>query len=100
MRRLMRPALLLLLVAVTTLPAIADKVKDLYAKGQDAEARQQYEAAYNFFKQATTLSPKTCAIGPLSNVSVLKLPPPSCTTARNYATKASSTRPWLSFKRP
>ena len=50
MRRLMRPALFLLLVAVVTLPAIADKVKDLYAKGQDAEARQQYETAYQFFK--------------------------------------------------
>src|ERR1700721_1212076 len=58
MRRLMRPALWLLLVAVITLPAIADKAKDFYAKGQDAEARQQYEAAYNFFKQAYNLKPK------------------------------------------
>jgi len=58
MRRLMRPALLLLLVAVATLPAIADKAKDLYAKGQDAEARQQYVAAYDFFKQAYDLKPK------------------------------------------
>jgi general secretion pathway protein D len=58
MRRLMRPALFLLLVAVVTLPAIADKVKDLYAKGQDAEARQQYETAYEFFKQAYNLKPK------------------------------------------
>ena len=58
MRRLMRPALLLLLVAVVTLPAIADKAKDLYAKGQDAEARQKYEAAYDFFKQAYDLKPK------------------------------------------
>src|ERR1700693_4205725 len=58
MRRLMRPALMLLLVAAITLPAIADKAKDLYAKGQDAEARQQYEAAYNFFKQAYDLRPK------------------------------------------
>ena len=58
MRRLMRPALLLLLVAVVTLPAIADKAKDLYDKGQDAEARQQYEAAYDFFKQAYDLKPK------------------------------------------
>src|SRR5580698_204437 len=58
MRRLMRPALLLLLVAVVSLPAIADKAKDLYAKGQDAEARQQYVAAYNFFKQAYDLKPK------------------------------------------
>jgi general secretion pathway protein D len=58
MRRLMRPALFLLLVAVVTLPAIADKVKDLYAKGQDAEARQQYETAYQFFKQCYDLKPK------------------------------------------
>ncbi len=59
MRRLMRPALLLLLVAVATLPTLAsDKVKDLYAKGQDAEARQQYEAAYGFFKQCYDLKPK------------------------------------------
>src|SRR6202049_5044700 len=58
MRRLKRPALLLLLVAVVTLPAIADKAKTLYEKGQDAEARQNYEAAYGFFKQAYDLKPK------------------------------------------
>jgi general secretion pathway protein D len=58
MRRLMRPALLLLLVAVVTLPAIADKAKDFFNKGQDAEARQNYETAYNFFKQAYDLKPK------------------------------------------
>jgi general secretion pathway protein D len=59
MRRLMRPALSLWLVAVITLPAIsADKVKELYAKGQDAEARQQYEAAFGFFKQCYDLKPK------------------------------------------
>jgi general secretion pathway protein D len=59
MRRLLQPASLLLLVALT-LPAFAgDKTaKDLYAKGQDAEARQQYEAAYNFYKQAYDLKPK------------------------------------------
>jgi len=58
MKPLMRPALLLLLVAVIALPAIADKAKDLYAKGQDAEARQNYEGAYDFFKQAYDLKPK------------------------------------------
>src|ERR1700757_2484486 len=57
MRRLMRPALFLWLVAIT-LPAVADKAKDLYAKGQDAEARQQYETAYDFYKQAYDLKPK------------------------------------------
>src|SRR4051794_20090388 len=58
MRRLMRPALVLSLVAALTLPAIADKAKDLYVKGQDAEARQQYEAAFDLFRQAYDLKPK------------------------------------------
>src|SRR6202167_1039746 len=58
MRRLMRPALLLVLVAAVSLPAIADKAKDLYLKGQDAEARQNYVAAYDLFKQAYDLKTK------------------------------------------
>ena len=58
MTRLLRPALLLLLVAVVTLPAAADKAKDAYNKGQDAEARQNYEAAYDFYKKAFDLKPK------------------------------------------
>jgi general secretion pathway protein D len=58
MRRLMRPALVLWLVAVATLPVLADKAKDMYQKGQDAEARQNYEAAYDFFKKAYDLKPK------------------------------------------
>jgi general secretion pathway protein D len=58
MRRL-KPAAVLLLVVVTLVPAIArDKAKTLYAKGQDAEARQNYEQAYEFFKQAYDLKPK------------------------------------------
>ena len=59
MRRLMRPAFFLLLAALTTLSAIGkDKAKDLFAKGEDAEARQHYEDAYNFYKQAYDLKPK------------------------------------------
>jgi len=58
MSRLMRPALFLLLVATSTLPALADKAKDLYNKGQDAEARQNYEDAFNYFRQAYDLKPK------------------------------------------
>ena len=57
MKRLM-PAAITLLVLVIVLPAIADKAKTLYEKGQDAEARQNYEAAYDFFKQAYDLKPK------------------------------------------
>jgi general secretion pathway protein D len=40
------------------LPAIADKAKNIYEKGQDAEARQNFEAAYDFYKQAYDLKPK------------------------------------------
>src|ERR1700728_3593810 len=57
MRRLM-PAAVALLVLVVILAAIADKAKTLYEKGQDAEARQNYEAAYNLYKQAYDLRPK------------------------------------------
>src|SRR5580704_5165921 len=58
MRRLM-PAAVVLLVVVAILPIIAaDKAKSVYEKGQDAEARQNYEAAYDFFKQAYDLKPK------------------------------------------
>src|SRR5229473_2193257 len=59
MRRLKRPAILLLLVAVTSLVgAAADKAKSLYAQGQEAEARQKYESAYDFYKQDYDLKPK------------------------------------------
>jgi general secretion pathway protein D len=57
MRRLM-PAAVLLLVVLAILPAIADKAKTMYEKGQDAEARQNYQAAYDFYKQAYDLKPK------------------------------------------
>jgi general secretion pathway protein D len=58
MRRL-KPAAVALLVLVVTLFAIAaDKAKSLYDKGQDAEARQNYEQAYEFYKQAYNLKPK------------------------------------------
>src|SRR6266567_4648165 len=59
MRRLKRPAVLLLLVAMMSLVgAAADKAKGLYNQGQDAEARQNYESAYDFYKQAYDLKPK------------------------------------------
>ncbi len=57
MKRLM-PAAVGLLVLVIILPAIADKAKTIYDKGQDAEAREHYEEAYNFYKQAFDLKPK------------------------------------------
>src|ERR1700693_4719333 len=57
MRRLM-PAAVVLLVVVAILPAIADKAKTVYEKGQDAEAREQYDTAFEFYKQAFELKPK------------------------------------------
>src|SRR6202035_1966992 len=57
MRRL-KPAAVVLLVVLAILPAIGDKAKSIYEKGQDAEARQNYEAAYEFYKQAFDLKPK------------------------------------------
>jgi general secretion pathway protein D len=57
MRRLM-PAAVALLVVLAILPAIADKAKTIYEKGQDAEARQNFEAAYELYRQAYDLKPK------------------------------------------
>jgi len=57
MRRL-KPAAVVLLVVLALLPAIADKAKTIYEKGQDAEARQNFEGAYEFYKQAYDLKPK------------------------------------------
>ena len=50
--------LVLLVALVVTLPASADKAGSLYSKGQRAEARQQYEDAYQFYKQAYDLHPE------------------------------------------
>src|SRR6516225_3653212 len=58
MRRLFRLAALVLLVLAVTLPAAADKAHSLYNKGKDAEARQDYEQAYDFYQQAFDLKPK------------------------------------------
>src|SRR5271167_4608547 len=57
MKRLIRPAAMVLLVLAVTLAIAADKAKLLYNKGRDAEARQNYEQAYDFYKQAYDLKP-------------------------------------------
>ncbi len=49
--------LVLLIALLAALPATADKAKSLYSKGQQAEAKQQYEEAYGYFKQAYDLHP-------------------------------------------
>jgi general secretion pathway protein D len=53
-----RLAPVLLLVLALALPAAADKAKSAYDKGRDAEARQNWEQAYEFYKQAYDLKPK------------------------------------------
>ena len=61
MRRLKRVGMVVLLAILTTLSAAAkkkDNAKALFLKGQDAEARQNVEAAYNYYKQAYELKPK------------------------------------------
>src|SRR5580658_10413230 len=62
MRRLIGPALFALLVVClcSRLPVFAktDSAKALYEKGTDAEARQNYEQAFDYFKQAYNLKPK------------------------------------------
>ena len=58
MRRLVRPiGVAVLAFAVVWSAAAADKAKSLYKKGRDAEARQNYEQAYDFYKQAYDLKP-------------------------------------------
>lgn len=57
MRRLVRLVGLALTLTVS-LPALADKANGFFKKGVDAEARQNYEQAYEFFKQAYDLKPK------------------------------------------
>jgi general secretion pathway protein D len=58
MRRLLRPAMVLLLAVAVTLAFAADGAKSLFQKGKDAEARQNYEQAYDFYKQAYGLKPQ------------------------------------------
>jgi general secretion pathway protein D len=58
MRRLLRPAMVLVLAVAVTLAFAADGAKSLFQKGKDAEARQNYEQAYDFYKQAYGLKPQ------------------------------------------
>ena len=60
MRRLILPALFVFLLLGLKPPVFAgsDSAKALYEKGTDAEARQNYEQAFDYFKQAYNLKPK------------------------------------------
>lgn len=58
MTRLNRPAAIILVVVALTFASAADNAKSLYNKGKDAEARQNYEQAFENYKQAYDLKPK------------------------------------------
>jgi general secretion pathway protein D len=58
MRSLHRSAAVLSLAVVVTLAFAADNAKSVYQKGKDAEARQNYEQAYDLYKQAYGLKPQ------------------------------------------
>jgi general secretion pathway protein D len=57
MKPLIRSAAMVLVLAAVTLAPAADNAKSLYNKGKDAEARQNYEQAYDCYKQAYDLKP-------------------------------------------
>jgi general secretion pathway protein D len=58
MRKTGRLVITLVTVVALVLPVAADKASSLYEKGKDAEARQEYEAAFEAYLQAWQLKPK------------------------------------------
>jgi general secretion pathway protein D len=58
MKCLMRSAALFLCLLAVALPASADEAKSFYKKGRDAEARQDYIAAYENYREAYDRKPK------------------------------------------
>ena len=54
-------AAVVLVVLALTLPAVAESAKSLFKQGKDAEDRQNYEKAYDLYKQAYDLKPKDLA---------------------------------------
>src|SRR5947209_8653972 len=58
MKCAIRPALIGFLICLAILPAVAESSRSLYKKGQNAEARQNYEQAYDLYKQAYDQTPQ------------------------------------------
>ena len=58
MKCAIRPALIVLFLFLAGIPAISESARSLYKKGKIAEARQNYEEAYDLYKQAYTESPQ------------------------------------------
>jgi len=57
MKCAIRPALICLLLSLVALPALTESAKSLYNKGKIAETRQNYEQAYDLYKQAYDQKP-------------------------------------------
>src|SRR5438105_553471 len=59
MRRLFQSAALALVLSLIGAPLLADdSARSLYNKGKDAETRQDYEKAFQYFQQAWDKKPK------------------------------------------
>src|SRR5215475_15790442 len=58
MRRLLSPAAMLWVVLAVALPLGAESARSNYNKGKDAEKRQDYERAFEFYQEAYRLKPK------------------------------------------
>jgi general secretion pathway protein D len=58
MKKLLRLSFVVALLFLGALPLLADKASSLFDQGRDAEARQDVEAAYDFYRQAYELKPK------------------------------------------
>ena len=58
MTRLWSPVALLFVLLAVTLPLAADGARSNYNKGVDAEKRQDYERAFEFYQEAYRQRPK------------------------------------------
>ena len=58
MRRLLSPAAMLLVVLAVALPLGAESAHSNYNKGKDAEQRQDYERAFEYYQEAFRQKPK------------------------------------------
>ena len=70
MRRLLSLVAMLLIVLAASRPLAADSAHSNYKKGIDAEKRQDYERAFEYFQEAFGRSPRTCATARPSSTQV------------------------------
>jgi general secretion pathway protein D len=61
MKTICRFVFVMATVLALVMPVLADQASVLYSKGQDAEVRQDYEAAYTFYLEAWQLKPRNLA---------------------------------------